>query len=95
MTASGKINTVSLERGTRIMVTPNQALEGVAQPARTKKKNAIPMTVYNVEAKLVGQRQRRAYDVSGVSDSGDELKVPNTAGNQTFWLAGPVQGAWA
>jgi hypothetical protein len=85
MTAEGKITTVNLRSGDRIMVVPGG--EGLASPSLTKRKGAIVMTVYAVESRRVGQRQRLAYDVRGLTEGATKLVVEACGGNQTFWRA--------
>jgi hypothetical protein len=90
MTAKGKVNTINLRGGDRIMVVDGgTVVDGVllTRESPTKVKGAIPMTVYAVESKRIGPRQRLAYDIRGVGADGTKMLVRGASGNQTFWLA--------
>lgn len=86
MSAKGKINTVGLASGVRILVQRTENPE-VVKPSPTKRKGAEVMTVVRREEVVVGQRQRRAYDVMGITDDAQMVKLVAVSGNQTYWRA--------
>jgi hypothetical protein len=91
MSADGKVNTVHLEAGTRIMVKVGEEVDGVIQcrESRTKVQDATVFNVVRVEGSTAVSRytRRRGYDIFGVLEDGRTARIPHASGNQTFWLA--------
>lgn len=88
MTAAGKITTARLVPGkTRIMVEILSS-DGKAFPSRTKRKNAVPVTVLEVTTvPSPGKWRQAGYRVVTRADNGRELIIGWSSGAQTYWLA--------
>jgi hypothetical protein len=91
MPAEGKVNTVHLKGGTRIMVHvvrhDNDTV--ICRESATKIKGAYVFNVVRVEPSTATgpYTRRRGYDIFGVLESGEAARIPHVSGNQTFWLA--------
>lgn len=93
MPAEGKVNTVHLKAGMRIMVRELNRGDDLiwAEASRTKVKGAMAMTVYAAptpeeHADQYGRAYRR-YRIDGITADGTKVRIAEASGNQTFWLA--------
>lgn len=92
VSAEGKKNVIELRPRDRVMVrllgrTASERDHELADPSRTKRKNAEAMTVGSIKPVRIGVRQRLAYDIRGSLDDGRLVEVGAVGGGQTFWLA--------